>query len=258
MRILIVDDEELVLEKTRSIVKGTKPEAEVFCADNYMEALKVVKEHRVDVALLDIELPGMNGLELAKTVKEMAPDTNIIFVTAFSQYALEAFSVYPSGYLMKPLKADELSEALENLRIPVQYEPGKIRIQCFGKFEAFYNNEPIAFSRAKTKEVLAYLVDLKGAAANTGELCAALWEDSTEELKCKHYLRNLIADLKKTLCDCKAEDVFICKRNYFAIDVNKVECDYYKYLDKDVSAINSYRGEYMKQYSWAEFSVKHV
>lgn len=260
MKLLIVDDEALVLEKTKSIVEKTEPEAEIFCANNYVEALDVVREQKINVVLLDIELPGMNGLELAKRLKEIAPDANIIFVTAFSQYALEAFSLYPSGYLMKPLQTDELKEALKNLRTlsAMRNEEGKLRVQCFGKFEVFYKEEPVFFARSKAKEVLAYLVDLKGAATNTGELCSVLWENSKEESKCKHYLRNLISDLKKTLRSCDAEDIFICKRNHFAIDVNKVECDYYRYLNRDVSAINSYRGEYMTQYSWAEFSVKHL
>lgn len=219
---------------------------------------KLVKAQRVDAALLDIEMPGINGLELAKRIKDITPDTNIIFVTAFSQYALTAFSVYPSGYLMKPLQAEELKEAFNNLRTPVQYKEDKMRIQCFGKFEVFFHDEPVVFSRTKAKELFAYLVDLRGAAANTGELCSVLWENSKDEVKCKHYLRNLISDLKKTLRDCHAEDVFICKRNHFAIDTSKVECDYYKYCEKDVTAINSYHGEYMKQYSWAEFSIKHI
>ena len=178
MRILIVDDEALVLEKTKSIVEGTILEAEVICAENYIKALELVKEQQVDVALLDIEMPGINGLELAKRIKDITPDTNIIFVTAFSQYALNAFSVYPSGYLMKPLQAGELKEAFNNLRTPVQYKEDKLRIQCFGKFEVFFHDEPVVFSRTKAKELFAYLGDLRGAAYNTGELCSVLWENS--------------------------------------------------------------------------------
>ena len=57
------------------------------------------------------------------------------------------------------------------------------------------------------------------------------------------------------LRECRTEDVFICRNNSFAIDVNQVECDYYKFLHHDAAAVNSYQGEYMKQYSWAEMTT---
>lgn len=170
-------------------------------------------------------------------------------------YALEAFGIFASGYLMKPLRKEDVEQAIQNLRYPIAYPKGKLRVQCFGKFEVFYDGEPVAFARAKAKEIFAYLVDLNGASANTGELCGILWEDSVDLEKNRHYLRNLISDLRKSLRSCHAEDVFLCRRNQFAVDTEKIECDYYRFLKRDALAVNSYRGEYMKQYSWAEFSM---
>lgn len=258
MRILVVDDEPMSLEETKEVTRKVKPEAEIVSAGNYKKALEAAKEDRLDIALLDIEMPGMNGLELAKRLKEICPDINIIFVTAYEEYALEAFSVYASGYLMKPVMPESMEEAFKNLRNSLQDKAHKLKVQCFGKFEVFYEGKPLQFSRAKAKEIFAYLIDLKGASANTGELCAVLWEDSKEIEKNRHYFRNLISDLKKTLRECNAEDVFICERNSFAIDTDKVKCDYYEMLKQDVPVENSYCEEYMKQYSWAEFSVKHI
>ncbi len=137
-------------------------------------------------------------------------------------------------------------------------EPKKLRIQCFGNFEVFAGNRPVPFARAKAKEIFAYLVDLRGAGANTGELCAVLWEDSTEIERNRHYLRNLISDIRKALRSCGAEDVFLTSRNHFSVDVSRLDCDYYRYLAGDPAAISSYRGEYMKQYSWAEFALEHI
>lgn len=256
MRVLIADDESLAREDTKAVIKKIKPEAELVCADNYVTALEAAREKKIDVAMLDIEMPGMSGLELAVKLKEINPDVNIIFVTAYSKYALEAHSMYASGYLLKPIVAEEAVQAFSNLRhpVPCQTNREQLKVQCFGNFEVFYHDEPVNFPRAKAKEIFAYLVDLKGAAANTGKLCAVLWEDSTEVEKNRHYLRNLISDIKKTLHTCHADEVFYCKRNQFAIDPDKIECDYYNFLKKDVSAINSYHGDYMKQYSWAELS----
>ncbi|MDD6798780.1 MAG: response regulator, partial [Clostridia bacterium] len=167
MRILIVDDEPMSLQETKNVSQNAKPEAEIITAENYKKALLEAKDQKIDIAILDIEMPGMNGLELAKKLKDICSDTNIIFATAYSEYALDAFSLYASGYLLKPLKPESLREALHNLRIPVQYSSDRLQVQCFGNFEVFYNGRPLHFSRTKAKELFAYLIDLRGAAANT-------------------------------------------------------------------------------------------
>lgn len=171
-----------------------------------------------------------------------------------------------------PAAVEEIERAIRAVRPDAEIErieedqttglpaeaPKKLRIQCFGNFEVFAGNRPVPFARAKAKEIFAYLVDLRGAGANTGELCAVLWEDSTEIERNRHYLRNLISDIRRALRDCGAEDVFLARRNHFSVDVSRLDCDYYRYLAGDPAAISSYRGEYMKQYSWAEFALEHI
>lgn len=255
MQVLIVDDEEMVLEETKETVGMELPGMKIIGTSSASEAVDIAGRQQIGIAFLDIEMPGMNGLELAKKLKKKNPDTNIVFVTAYAEYALEAFDIFASGYLMKPLQRKDVKRAIKNLRYPVEYQSGKLRVQCFGNFEVFYDGEPVIFARAKAKEIFAYLIDLNGAAANTGELCGILWEDSMDMERNKHYLRNLISDIRKALRGCHAEDVFLYRRNQFAVDPEKIECDYYKFLKKDMAAVNSYRGEYMKQYSWAEFSL---
>lgn len=257
MNVLIVDDEPMMLEMAEDIVKEAIPDVTVMSALEPDLALKKTKEQPCDVALLDIEMPGMTGLELAKELKNRNPDINIIFVTAYAEYALEAFELYASGYLMKPLNRESVRNAFANLRHAPGSGTALLRVQCFGNFEMFYKNEPVAFARARAKELMAYLVDRRGAAVSVGELCAVLWEDSVEQEKNKHYMRNLISDIRKTLRDCGADEVFISKRNQYAIDPSKLDCDYYRYLDNDPQVRTAYQGEYMKQYSWAETSMVH-
>lgn len=269
MRILIVDDEKIVLEDSADVVRAVCPDAEIICAQKSSKAIGIIEEKHIDIALLDIEMPQTNGLALAKLIREKDPQTNIIFVTAYTKYALDAFGMYVSGYLLKPLQESEFAEALKNLRRPVSEndpagdkinnkkednaDENRLRIQCFGNFEVYKGNEVVAFPRTKSKELFAYLVSLKGAAANTSELCAVLWEDSVQQEKNRHYLRNLMSNLKKTLNACDALDVLVVKRNQFSIATDKVDCDYYRFLQRDAAAVNEYRGEFMNQYSWAEF-----
>lgn len=255
MKILLVDDEQLALEELKDITKEIKPQAQIVCEDNYIDALDAIEHTRFDVVILDIEMPGMNGIELAKKIKKSSPDTNIIFLTAYTEYAVDAFGLYASGYLLKPVRKKEMEQAFEHLRYPVQYTGEKLQIQCFGNFEVFYQGEPVQFGRSRAKEIFAYLVDRKGAASNTSEICTVLWENYVDDSSKKHYFRNLIADLKKTLRQYGIEDVLICKRNQFAVNTRLVECDYYKFLENDIEAVNQYHGEYMNQYSWAERTI---
>lgn len=123
MNLLIADDENLelkVLEKT--VKKHFVDELEIFASSNGREASQICDEVKPDIALLDIEMPGMNGIELAKYIKEKYADCIIIFITAYDRfdYAIEAMHIKALDYLLKPWKEERLCElintAIENVR----------------------------------------------------------------------------------------------------------------------------------------------
>ena len=123
MNLLIADDENLelkVLEKT--VKKYFVDELEIFTAGNGRKASQICDEVRPDIALLDIEMPGMNGIELAKYIKEKNTECIIIFITAYDRfdYAIEAMHIKAFDYLLKPWKEERLCEfintAIENVR----------------------------------------------------------------------------------------------------------------------------------------------
>ena len=132
---------------------------------------------------------------------------------------------------------------------------GRIRAQTFGNFEIFVDDKPLHFSLSKTKELLAYLVDRRGAAVNTGELCAILWEQRPDSLSVRSHLRTLISDLSRTLSLAGTGDILIKRRNSFAVDCEKLDCDLYGFLRQEPDAINTYMGQYMMQYTWAEMTL---
>ncbi|MGN1099551.1 MAG: response regulator, partial [Christensenellales bacterium] len=203
-----------------------------------------------------IKMRGISGLDLARQLKDIRGDINIIFVTGYSEYTLDAFRLYASDYLLKPATPEAVRQALEHLRTPIRPErTGKIRFQCFGNFDVYVDNKPLVFKRKKAKELLAYLVDRLGASITMGELMSVLWEDEPNTLSHQSNIRNLIAELKSVLSDIGAENILIKTHNAIAIDRDAVDCDYYDFLRHIPYAVNSYHGEYMSQYSWAEITT---
>ena len=118
MKVLIVDDEKLIVDDLSHEVNELFPKASVDTAYDAGDALSHVKEKDYDVALLDIDLPGMDGLNLARNLIAALPAINIIFVTGYKEFALEAHELYCSAFLLKPVGKRKLKQAFENLRKP--------------------------------------------------------------------------------------------------------------------------------------------
>ena len=261
MNTLAVDDKQLALDALQRIMASLDPEGTCTLAHSAAEAMAYATGHLVDVAFLDIEMPGGGGLDLAREMKELNPKTNIVFVTAHSEYALEAHGLFPSGYLLKPATEAGVANVLENLRHPVEKptnKPKKLEIHCFGNFDVFFAGEPVRFKRSKTKELLAYLVDRHGSRCSVGELISILWEDGSRTPSRRAQVRNLISDLRSTLASIGAQDVIVRGRDEIALVPENVECDYYRFLKGDQATVNQYRGQYMTQYPWAELTTGHI
>ena len=118
MKVLIVDDEKLIAEDLSNEIRSLYPDASVDTFFTSPEALEIAKNKEYEVALLDIDMPDMNGITLARRLIALWPGINIIFVTGHTEYALEAHELYCSGFLMKPVGSRKLKKAFENLRKP--------------------------------------------------------------------------------------------------------------------------------------------
>lgn len=173
---MVVDDEELAVESLVKVLHKELPSGEIITFLKPMEAFDYLAGHAVDIAFLDIEMGAFSGLSLAKKCKDLCPQVNIIFVTGFSAYSMEALKLHVSGYLMKPVRAEELRVELANLRHPLPLTGKRVRIQTFGNFEVFVEGKPLKVQRSKCKECLAYLVDRKGAGVSYMQLTDILWE----------------------------------------------------------------------------------
>ena len=257
MLLFAIDDEPKMLRLLRAAMAQAAPEAEIRDFPSGAAAVAALEGGaRPDAVFSDIQMPGLDGLELAAEIKRLSPDTGIVFVTGYDEYAMEAYRLHVSGYVMKPVDAARVREELDHLNLPpAPPEPDKLRVRCFSHFEVFWRGEPVIFQRKQTKELLAYLIDREGRACSAEEIAAALWENDGDTQATKHRLRNLLTDLRKTLRGIGMEDLLIRERRQLAIRQDLVDCDYYRMLEGDMEAVNAYRGEYMVEYSWAELTA---
>ena len=242
---IAVDDEALMLGALMAAIKSSSDIESVTGFSVCEEALEFVKENPVDVAFLDINMRGMGGLVLAEKIISACPDCKIVFCTGYEEYAIHAFKLHASGYLMKPVSAQDVQVEIDHIKGGRQ-KP--LEVKCFGNFEVYARGEKLTFKRSKTKELFAFLVDRNGAGVSVAEIGVALWETDDEQ-KNQNYIHQLFRDLRQTLESIGMDDVFQRNNYRYSIKPEKVDCDYFKHLK---TGKPEFLGEYMSQYSWAE------
>ena len=245
---IAVDDEVLMLGALVEAIEASPDITELAKFSDCEEALEFVKTHHTDVAFLDINMRGMGGLALAEKIIASRPNCKIVFCTGYEDYAIPAFKLHASGYLLKPISAEDVQGEIDNIK-GVRKREKLLRVSCFGNFEVYVKEEKLVFKRLKTKELFAFLVDRNGAGMTAKQICAVLFPDDTDDTKKSAYLRQLILDLKNTLKSVGAEAVLCHETPCYRVDTGLIKCDYISYLEIGKP---EFRGEYMTQYSWAE------
>ena len=244
---IAVDDEVLMLGALVSAIKASPDITEVTPFSDCDEALEFAKENPIDIAFLDINMRGMGGLALAEKLLSACADCKIVFCTGYEEYAIPAFKLHVSGYLMKPVSAKDVQAEIDNIK-GVRQNQKPLRAHCFGNFEVYAKGEKLSFKRSKTKELFAFLIDRNGAGVTVAEIGVALWEND-EGAKNQNYIHQLFRDLRQTLESIGMGDIFTRNNYHYSINPEKIDCDYFDYLKNGKP---EFIGEYMSQYSWAE------
>lgn len=245
---IAVDDEALMLRALVRAISVSPDITGVFKFSDPEKALDFVKDNSVNIAFLDINMRGMGGLALAEKIISYRPDCKIVFCTGYEEYAIPAFKLHASGYLMKPISAEDVQGEIDNIK-GVRQKEKLLKVKCFGHFDVYAKDEALEFKRSKTKELFAFLVDRHGASMTAKQICAVLFPDDTDDEKNVAYIRQLILDLKNALKAVGAERVLCHETPYYRINTNLLQCDYISHLE---TGKPEFYGEYMTQYSWAE------
>lgn len=257
MRIIVVDDEKSNLEAFEMEAEGIRGIEIAGKFQNPKEALEYVKNVPVELAVLDVEMPEINGILLGHKLREYCPDMGLIYVTGHKQYAFEAFQLEACAYILKPFNGSDIEKAIVRAAKLVGKQEyvlaeRKVFIRTFGRFEVFVDNRPVEFKSSKAKELLALLVDRKGGIVTTEEILTYLWEDRPDDDSGRSLCRKVIQRLHNNLKQYGIEDILVRHSRGRSLDLSKVTCDYYSYMDREEEKQSVFTGEYMTNYSWAE------
>ncbi len=253
MTILAVLENEQAIPPLNTMIAKLQPDADLLCFGSALPALAAARKTEIDIAILDVKLSELNGLDFGQYLQELYPFVNLIYLSEDSEQAFDAMRQHASGYLLKPAAKESFRRELDDLRHPtVQKNEKRLFAQTFGNFELFVDGKPVVFKYNKTKELVAVLINNRGAQTSNGEIIACLWEDDGDPEKKASYLSNLRQDLQNTFTRLKLNGIILKQRGSLAVATDRIECDLYEWLEKKKESRYHYLGDYMNQYSWPE------
>ncbi|MBQ8959723.1 MAG: response regulator [Ruminococcus sp.] len=245
-----LDDEQLAVNALVRKLKKIDPNGIHEGFVRLADLMDFADHNYIDIVFLDIDLSSsINGLDLIRHLYDKYGDMNIIIYTGHPdpEYKAAALDNSVCGYILKPVSEEELKAAIAHIRRPIR----ELNIQCFGHFEVFFGTDPVRFERRDSKEVLAFLIDKRGAAVSEEELRYLLFGEEDDGEEKRSYIRNVIYDIRKTLGRYGVPKEMITNlKGAYSIDRSMLRCDYYDYLEgRNVPTARL--GQYMEQYPWA-------
>jgi two-component SAPR family response regulator len=229
IKIAAVDDERHGLERFERIVKNIEELELCGLFETGEQLLDYLKQNPLDAVFLDIEMPETNGLQLSQQVLDLNENIDIVFVTAFNQYAVEAFELQAVDYIMKPLTEERLLKTIRRLLKTkrMTQKPSKPFVQCFGDFEVFLNGEVLTWKNSKAKEVLAFLIHKQGVPVKWEKIADAVWPDYNSE-KAQTNFHATTYLLRKRLAEAGLSQVLENGRGKYRVIPDQIDCDLYQ------------------------------
>ncbi len=246
MKIIIVDDEITSLQVFLTEIINNNDIDYKFFKDNANEIIEYVKENDINCAFLDINMPNINGIELAGKLITINPKIKIVFVTGLS---IEMKDLNQNlldnvlGFIYKPYTYKDLDLYISMIASTKQ----KLICKMFNNFDCFLNGKLINFSSSKSKELFALLLTYNGKSLEMNDAISQLWPDK-DLSKSKILYRDAVWRLRHTMSENNL-DCITFKRAELVLNKENIECDYWDYLNN--KNIKDIKGIFCKSYNWA-------
>ena len=252
MKIIVVDDEMSALHAFLNEIIETHGVEYKFYRDDVAAVCKYMSENTVDAAFLDINMPRINGVELAEILLEISPDLKLVFITVLpvtENDLPEMVRLHTAGFLYKPYNIATLRRLLST----IQDKRPVLKAEMFDTFDCFVDGNKLKFSSAKSKELFALLLTYNGKTLTMGDAIAHLWPNNEAD-KSKILYRDAVWRLRKTLENAGVNCVE-WRRAALSVDKTLVSCDYWDYL---MTGQGNYRGEFCKLYDWSVYYLPEL
>ena len=257
MKTIIVDDEPIML---RSFLRLSEDIDSINVVGKFewpQEALEFAEKNEVELAVLDIAMPGMTGLELAAALRKIRPDILIVFITAYDEYIRESNQLGADDYIVKPYKKETIARMAERMKLLVRRQNKHIYIQTFGRFLVYFDGQPVPL-RGKAKEILALIVTKRGKEISNEEIYSTIWEDRPYgNVEMKVYY-NALKRLKDALEENGIRDLLQSTARGQTVNTELFDCDYYAWQDNNLGERDKFNGEFMSEYTWGEYILSDM
>lgn len=283
---IIIDDEKPALDVLKLLLEKT---GQICVAGSFLSAIDALFEMqtiRPDVAFLDIEMPEISGLELAEKIIDLGLDIEIVFVTAYDKYALEAFRVNAIDYILKPFSIEDITQTLTRLRkvkplAAVSQIPADTgRIYCFGRLLVYGagNREAVKWRTSKAEELFAFMLQNLNIEVAKWKITQVLWPECEAEKQLNTNLYTTVYKVKKTLLSANIKFSFTFINGRYKLELPDVYMDVSEFkaiTDTEIvspassvgrykKALSLYSGNYLEEngYLWSqgkaeEYSIRY-
>ncbi|MDG0811661.1 response regulator [Cohnella rhizosphaerae] len=289
---LLADDESHALSLLELLLHQTGDVKVIGRCGNGIEAIAEIARLKPDVAFLDIEMPGMNGLEVAERLGSAACDTQVVFVTAYDRYAVSAFENDALDYLLKPLEVDRLNRTVGRVKravarrksespepastsaIAADNPPAGLQVQLLGEIQVSVEGKGrLKWRTSKEKELFAYLAVHYGSRIHRDVLLDELWPDEHYQ-KAKVYLHTCVSYLRRDFRQMGMEDAVIYEDEKYSLAPQLERSDYREFVaaaagllqtggnnaEQLERTVNLYSGRLFRSedYQWADDEIRHT
>ncbi len=275
IRAILVDDMRPALRELEFLLKKYPDISIEGMYTNPLAAIEKIGETKPQAVFLDINMPQLQGMDAASKILDLSPETDIVFVTAYDQYAIEAFELHAMDYLLKPISEERLEKTIERLRrkAPVEKErhSTKLQIRCFGRFQmGWEDQEPIKWRIEKARELFVYMLLNHERSISRDELLDKLWPEDNPERAVKQ-LYNGTYYIRKALEAYGIDKSLISINNSYNLTLGQVDWDVGRYCKlfenhkedrprafEEMEAL--YAGDYLEGefYPWSDFERERL